>query len=91
MQGQNEVLTVSLILEKTSKTSEEMKATAEKICSLSAKFLPIMKQKANDVIESYMREKRCGRKDAIEAINSFRRDRPLAELLDEYNWITYYV
>jgi len=34
MQGQNEVLTVSLILEKTSKTSEEMKAIAEKICSL---------------------------------------------------------
>lgn len=25
-----------------------------------------------------------------EAINSFK-DRPLAKLLDEYNWITYYV
>lgn len=57
----------------------------------AAEFLPIMKQKANDVIESYMREKRCSRKDAIEAINSFRKDRPLAKLLDEYNWITYYV
>ena len=86
MQGQKDMHNVSLILEKTSKTSEEMKATAEKICSLSAEFLPIMKPKANDVIESYMREKRCSRKDAIEAI-----DRPLAKLLDEYNWITYYV
>jgi len=49
-----------------------------------------MKPKANDVIESYMREKRCSRKDAIEAINTFK-DRSLAKLLDEYNWITYYV
>jgi hypothetical protein len=57
----------------------------------ASEFLPIMRQKANDVIESCMIERRCSRKDAIEAINSFRKDRPLAKLLDEYNWITYYV
>ena len=52
-------------------------------------FFPLMKQKANGVIDSYMKEKKCIRSDAIEAINSFRKWRPLAKLLDEYNWVTY--
>jgi hypothetical protein len=48
-----------------------------------------MKQKANDAIASYMKEKKCSRSEAIQAINSFRKWRPLAKLLDEYNWVTY--
>jgi hypothetical protein len=37
-----------------------------------------------------MRDKKCGRKEAIEAIDGFRELRPLAKLLDEYNWMKYY-
>jgi len=50
-------------------------------------FFPLMKEKANDVIDSYMGEKECSREEAVKAINSFRKWRPLAKLLDEYNWI----
>ena len=53
------------------------------------KFFPLMKQKANGVIDSYVKEKKCSRRESIEAINSFRKWRPLAKLLDEYNWATY--
>lgn len=52
-------------------------------------FFPLMKQKANDAIDSYMKDKKCSRNEAIKAINSFRKWRPLAKLLDEYNWVTY--
>lgn len=52
-------------------------------------FFPLMKRKANGVINSYTKEKKCGRNEAIKAINSFRKWRPLAKLLDEYNWVTY--
>ena len=52
-------------------------------------FFPLMKQKANGVIDSYIKEKKCSRSEAIKAINSFRKWRPLAKLLDEYNWVTY--
>jgi hypothetical protein len=50
-------------------------------------FIPLMKEKANSAISSYMEEKKCSRKEALEAINSFRAWRPLAKLLDEYNWM----
>ena len=53
------------------------------------RFFPLMKQKANDAIASYMKEKKCSRSEAMQAINSFRKWRPLAKLLDEYNWVTY--
>jgi hypothetical protein len=49
-----------------------------------------MKQKANQVITSYMKDKKCSREEAINSINRFRQWRPLAKLLDEYNWIRYY-
>lgn len=53
-------------------------------------FIPRMKEMANCVINSYIGEKKCSRKEAIEAINNFRKYRPLAKLLDEYNWMKYY-
>lgn len=52
-------------------------------------FLPKMKGIANGIIDSYIQEKKCSRKEAIEAINSFRNNRPLAKLIDEYNWMKY--
>jgi len=53
-------------------------------------FMPLMKQKANQVITSYMKDKKCSREEAINTINHFRQWRPLAKLLDEYNWMRYY-
>ena len=55
-----------------------------------SKFIPKMKEIANCVISSYIRDKKCSRKEGIEAINGFRELRPLAKLLDEYNWMKYY-
>jgi len=52
-------------------------------------FMPLMKQKANSVIDSYMKDKKCAREEAVKAINNFREWRPLAKLLDEYNWKKY--
>lgn len=52
-------------------------------------FFPLMKRKANDTIASYMKEKKCNRSEAIQTINNFQKWRPLAKLLDEYNWVTY--
>jgi hypothetical protein len=52
-------------------------------------FFPLMKRKVNDAIASYMKEKKCSRSEAIRAINRVRKWRPLAKLLDEYNWVTY--
>lgn len=54
-------------------------------------FVLLMKEKANSVIDSYMKDKKCSRKEAVEAINIFREWRPLAKLLDEYNWKKYYL
>ena len=53
-------------------------------------FIHRMKQKANSVIDSYMKDKKCSRREAVEVINNFREWKPLAKLLDEYNWATYY-
>lgn len=52
-------------------------------------FLPLMKLKVNSVIDSYTKDKKCSRREAIDAINSQQEFRPLAKLLDEYNWVTY--
>lgn len=52
-------------------------------------FFPLMKEKANSVIDSYIKEKKCSREEAIKAINNLREWSPLAKLLDEYNWIMY--
>jgi len=53
-------------------------------------FIPLMKQKANSVIDSYMKDNKCSRREAVEAINNFREQKPLAKLLDEYNWAKHY-
>ena len=50
-------------------------------------FFHLMKRKANDVIVSYINENKCSRKEAIKAINNLKKGRPLAKLLDEYNWV----
>jgi len=52
-------------------------------------FFLLMKEKANSVIDSYIREKKCSREEAIKAINNLKEWRPLAKLLDEYNWTMY--
>jgi hypothetical protein len=53
-------------------------------------FLRLMQKKANEAIDSYMKDKGCSREEAILSINQFREWRPLAKLLDEYNWLKYY-
>jgi len=53
-------------------------------------FFPLMKRKANSVIASYMKDKNCSRRAAVQSINSFREWRPLAKLLDEHNWMKYF-
>lgn len=53
-------------------------------------FLPLMIRKANSVLDSYMKDKKCNREEAVKGINSFRKGRHLAKLLDEYNWTRFY-
>jgi len=52
-------------------------------------FIPLMKKKANEVIDSYMEDKKCSREKAVKALNEFRPLKTLAKLLDEYNYIKY--
>jgi len=52
-------------------------------------FIPLMKKKANEVIESYMKNKEFSREKAVKALNEFRPLKTLAKLLDEYNYLTY--
>ena len=53
------------------------------------KFIPLMKKKANEIIDSYMKDKKCSREKAVKALNEFRPLKTLAKLLDEYNYIKY--
>jgi len=48
-----------------------------------------MKKKANEVIESYVKDKKCSREKAVKALNAFRPLETLAKLLDEYNYMNY--
>jgi len=52
-------------------------------------FLPLMKEKTNQVIESYVRDYKLDRDEAINKLNSYREHKTLVKLIDEYNWITY--
>lgn len=49
-------------------------------------FIPKMQRMANEAIDSYQREKRCSRKEAISVLNGFRPPKTIAKLLDEYNY-----
>lgn len=52
-------------------------------------FIPLMKKKANEAVDSYMEDKKCGREKAVKALNEFRPLKTLAKLLDEHNYIKY--
>ena len=52
-------------------------------------FLPIMNEKINQVIDSYIQDLHINRNEAINALNSYRPYKTLIKLLDEYNWINY--
>lgn len=50
-------------------------------------FIPMMKRKANGVINSYVEDKICTREQAVKALNDFKPNKTLAKLLDEYNYM----
>jgi hypothetical protein len=57
--------------------------------SYAYKFMPLMKQEANEAIVTYMNDNRCDRKTAIEEITSACDGKSIAKLVDEYNWIRF--
>jgi len=52
-------------------------------------FLPIMKEKTNQVINSYMDDFNTNREETIFKLNSYRPHKTLVKLLDEFNWVEY--
>lgn len=52
-------------------------------------FLPIMEEKLNQVINSYMEDFKRIREEAIYKLNSYRPYKTLVKLLDEFNWVEY--
>jgi len=52
-------------------------------------FIPLMKRKANEIIESYIADKKCDREQAVTTLNQFRPLKTLAKMLDEYNYMKY--
>lgn len=52
-------------------------------------FLPIMEEKANQVITSYMEDFNTNRDEAIFKLNSYKPHKTLVKLLDEFNWVEY--
>jgi len=53
------------------------------------RFLPQMKQEANEVLNSYIEENRYSRKQAINEISKKGSNYTLTKLLDEYNYVKY--
>ena len=51
------------------------------------KFLPLMKEKLNQVIQSYMNDFSVDRTEAVAQLNSYRKHKTVLKLLDEYNWL----
>jgi len=51
------------------------------------RFLPLMKEKLNRVIQSYMDDFNVDRTEAVAQLNSYRRHKTVLKLLDEYNWL----
>ena len=52
-------------------------------------FMPYMKDKANEVINSYVKDFGVSREEALEKLNAYKTHKTLVKLLDEYNWIQY--
>jgi hypothetical protein len=50
-------------------------------------FLPLMKEKLNQVIISYMEEFNVSRTEATKQLNNYKKQKTLLKLLDEYNWL----
>ena len=57
--------------------------------SYAYRFMPLMKQEANEAINTYMKDRNCDRHTAIKEIMSTCDGKSLAKLVDEYNWIKY--
>ena len=51
------------------------------------KFLPLMKEKLNQFIKSYMEELNINRDKAIIQLNKYKKHKTILKLLDEYNWL----
>ena len=51
------------------------------------KFLPLMKEKLNQVVHTYMNDFNVNRIEAITKLNNYRDNKTLLKLLDEYNWL----
>jgi len=54
----------------------------------ACRFLPRMQQEANEAIDTFIKDRGLDRSDAIKEIEN-RCGRPLAKLVDEYNYIKY--
>lgn len=52
-------------------------------------FMPLMKEKANQVIASYREDFQTTRDETVARLNAYRPYKTLTKLLDEYNWIQY--
>ena len=52
-------------------------------------FMPLMKVKLNQVIDSYMKDFKVDRDEAIKKMNTHVPHKTMVKLLDEYNWINY--
>jgi len=52
-------------------------------------FIQLMKRKTNEIIESYIEDKKCNREQAVAALNQFRPLKTLVKVLDEYNYMKY--
>jgi len=51
------------------------------------RFLPLMKDKLNQVIQSYMDDFNMDRAETVKWLNSYKKHKTLLKLLDEYNWL----
>ncbi len=50
-------------------------------------FILMMNEKLNQVLDSYTLDKNVIRDEAVEQLNSYKKDKTMVKLLDEYNWI----
>lgn len=53
------------------------------------KYIPRMRQMANEAIASYQEENKVIREKAVAALYNFRPPKTLAKLLDEYNYLKF--